>query len=114
MTEELEKLSSLLEKTLVNSAPVLSGNTQSHISIVDVKENEVTICVEAQYYDLDKWKKDKVIVFTSPNNYANFVNLYGGFGRGNDSMYWANRACYEVCEIIANEIGGILKNDLPL
>lgn len=114
-----ERLQSLLFTHLVTSSPILSGNMQSmiNISLFGLYRNEITI--EAPFYDMVKWHKSKQIVHTGESkkgftDYANWVNNLGAFGKHNKSENWVNRACYEVCQAIANEIGAVVINELPL
>lgn len=119
MADTVEKLTSLLFSTLITSSPVLSGNMKSLINIDNYSENECSIVIDAPFYDMTKWKKDKVIVHTGEQingktSYANWVNEAGGFGTHNKSEHWVNRACVEVAKIIANEIGATVVYDIQL
>jgi len=119
MEDSVEKLTSLLFATLVTSSPVLSGNMKSLIQISKYGENECEIVIDAPFYDAKKWQKDKTIVYTGEtyngkSAYAELVNKAGGYGTHNKSEHWVNRACVEVAEIIANEIGATVINELRL
>lgn len=119
MTDTVEKLTSLLFSALVTSSPVLSGNMKSMIQIDEYSGSECKIVIDAPFYDMKRWKKEGVVVFTGENikgktAYAEWVNKEGGFGTHNKSMYWVNRACVEVATIIANEIGATVINELQL
>lgn len=119
MTKALEKLYTLLNTNLLLKAPVFSGNTKDSIKITNIGERSVEIVIDPKYYDLGEWKKNKRLVFsmfdsTGSLSYADVVNQFGGFGSGNSSMHWVNRACYESANVIANEIGAVLDNKLPL
>ena len=119
MDNSVEKLTSLLFATLVTSSPVLSGNMKSFVQISKYSENECEIVIDAPFYDTKKWQKDKVIVHTGEtyngkSAYAETVNRSGAFGTHNKSQGWVNRACVEVAEIIANEIGATVINELQL
>lgn len=118
---DLIKLVNLVSTELSVNCPVLSGNMKSNLEIVDIKSNEITICISAPFYDLKEWKKTGVIKHTgSPKkwpqftDYAMWVNLLGAFGRHNKSQFWVNRSIYNSVTTIANEIGAIVINRLPL
>ena len=116
---DLLKLVDLVGIMLSVNCPVLSGNMKSNIEIVDIKDNEITICINAPFYDLDKWEKDKVIIHTNKlengmSDYAYIVNQFGAFYRKNKSQYWVNRSIYSSVNQIANEMGAIVVNRLPL
>lgn len=119
MTDALEKLYSLLSTTLFANCPVLSGSMKSHISFKGqvAGRNEFVIEISAPYYDIQKWIKEKKISYTGEvrngkTDYALDVNLSGGFGRHNKSERWVDRSCIEAAQVIANEIGAILINEL--
>lgn len=119
MINTVEKLTNLLFSTLITSSPVLSGNMKSLIQIDSYGSSESSIVIDAPFYDMKKWKKDGVVIHTGvriydKSAYAEWVNAIGAFGTHNKSMHWVNRACFEVAQIIANEIGGIVINELEL
>ena len=119
MDENVEKLTSLLFSALVTSSPVLSGNMKSYIQLSKYSANECEIVIDAPFYDSKKWKKDKTIIHTGETingktAYAEWVNKSGGFATHNKSQGWVNRACVEVAQIIANEIGATVINELQL
>jgi hypothetical protein len=103
-----EEIYSLLFSDLIFSSPILSGNMQENIKTAD----EMTIIIDAPFYDLKKWKKDKVIVHTGEvkngvSAYAYDVNLRGGFGTHNKSEGWVNRAILEAVNTIAGKYGNV-------
>ena len=105
MDNTVERLHSLLYSKLRFESPVLSGNMQMNIS-----EKGMNIVIDAPFYDMKKWLKDKVIVHTGKTYngyvaYAELVNKLGGFATHNESEGWVNRAIMDVVKIIANEIG---------
>lgn len=117
--ELLIKLVNLVSTELSINCPVLSGNMKSNLEITDIKENEITICISAPFYDLKEWKKTGVIKHTGKEvlgktDYAMWVNKLGAFGRKNKSQYWVNRSVFSSTTTIANEIGAIVINELPL
>lgn len=119
MADTIEKMTSLLFAILLTSSPVLSGNMKQNIQITRYGINECEIVIDAPFYDMKKWRKDKVIVhtgetFRGKTAYAESVNRSGAFGTHNKSEHWANRACVEVAQIIANEIGAEVINELRL
>ena len=109
MDDIVEKIHSLLFSNLVTSSPVLSGNMKSRIS-EEVTSDSMNVIIDAPFYDLEKWEKDKVIVHTGEvidgmTAYAFDVNESGAFGRHNKSEGWVDRAILQVVNTIANEIG---------
>ena len=109
MEDVVGKLHALLFSNLVMSSPVLSGNMKSFIK-TDIKADSMDIVIDAPFYDMKRWEKDKVIVHTGAvvngrTAYAEWVNRLGAFGRHNKSERWVNRAILEVVQAIANEIG---------
>lgn len=56
----------------------LSGNLANTITI-GVSENGYYIDIPAQIYDIQKWLKQGVIVYTEDGSYAQQVNIDGGF-----------------------------------
>lgn len=119
MTTELEKLYTLLNTTLYLDSPVLSGNMKSGIGLKSINDNEVVIAIEAPFYDRKIWEKSGAIVLTGAvvngkTDYAQSVNDTGGFGTRNKSMHWVNRVCLDVANIIAQEIGAEVINELSI
>lgn len=115
----LDKLFSLIYSDLIMSSPVLSGNMQSMIQLGQIGVKEVDIIISAPFYDNKEWEKNKIIKHTGESikgvtDYANWVNEIGGFGTHNKSEHWVNRVLYECCQAIANEVGGVVINELPL
>lgn len=115
----VEELSSLLLANLVLNSPRLSGNMKDNIKIVEMGEHKVVIELSAKFYDTSLWQKTGVIKYTSKNydsitDYPMWVNEVGAFGKHNASEHWVNRTCNDVCNIIANEYGGTVKNELEL
>lgn len=108
MDDIVEKIHTLLFSNLVMSSPVLSGNMKSLIK-QEVNDTR-NIVIDAPFYDLKKWEKEKVIVHTGETingktAYALWLNELGAFGRPNKSMHWVNRSILQVVNTIANEIG---------
>ncbi len=119
MDNSVEKLTALLFGTLIINSPVMSGNMKSLIQITRYGLNECEIMIDAPFYDIPRWKKDKTIIHTGETingkqAYAEWVNKAGGFGTHNKSEHWANRTCVEVAKIIANQIGATVINELQL
>lgn len=119
MADTVEKLTSLLFATLIVNSPILSGNMQGHIQIKDFNENKCELVIDAPFYDMAEWQKNKTIVHTGDiiggkTAYAEWVNKAGGFGTHNKSEHWVNRVCVEVAQIIASEIGATVINELEL
>ena len=112
-------LQSLLFMNLLNKSPVLSGNMVTSIGCGLTTPKQAEIIIEAPFYDLNKWKKDKTIVRTGEikrgyTDYAALVNEVGGFGTHNKSENWVNRAIFEVVSEIANGINATVINRLEL
>ena len=110
MEDIVEKLHALLFSNLILQSPVLSGNMKSMIQTGLQGSATREIIIDAPFYDMKRWNKDKVVVHTGETingktSYAEDVNLRGAFGRHNKSEGWVNRAVKEVVDTIANEIG---------
>lgn len=119
MEDIVEKLHALLFSNLVMQSPVLSGNMQSMIQTGMQGSATREIIIDAPYYDMKKWNKDKVVVHTGQvingkTAYAEDVELYGAFGRHNKSQGWVGRAIKEVVEAIANETGAQVVYEIRL
>lgn len=117
---DLEKLKNLLENILDINFPILSGNMYRHgVEIVSASDNEITLCIDAPFYDAKKWRESGAIIptgesFNGITSYAMWVNKVGAFGRHNKSEHWVNRACFEAVNTLANEIGAEVENELEL
>lgn len=119
MSNELQQLFNLLKANLYAQAPVLSGNLKNGIKVVNVEDNEITIEIEAKFYDTNEFRKTGKINYTGKNyggitDYAMWLNNLGAFGTGNKSKNWTNRVCYETCDGIAKQIQAEIINELPL
>lgn len=121
MDKILEKIYATLGENLYLSCPVLSGNMRNHIDVKTVLggAKEITIVISAPFYDQKEWDKNRKIVLTGEvkngkHDYAEEVNTFGPFGKPGKSQYWVNRSCYEVAQVIANETGAVVINELPL
>jgi len=116
MDEKLEKLYSLIYSSLNLNVPVLSGNMAQHIELVEIEPHKIVIKINAPYYDINIWEKEKRIVPVGPINgksgYAQDVNLHGAWGSNNASKGWINRTLNEACQVIANEYNAILEDKL--
>jgi len=115
----INQLYSLIYSNLYLQSPVLSGNMQSHIRVDSIKPKEITIVIEAPFYDMKEWSKTGRILLTGDSyngitNYAQWVNDIGAFGTRNDSMHWVNRVLYVCCKAIAVQEGAEVINELPL
>ena len=114
MTQELERLASLVLNYFKYNCIYLTGNTQEHISIIKVEDNRITIAIDPPDYDLDLYKKKRIVQYlNNGESYANETNQKGTVFRPNKTKYWANTNCVEICNIFASEIGAKLKNKLP-
>lgn len=117
MTEELQTLSSLVKMFLEERSPILSGNMMREIVLaqyVEINDNEVTLCIDAPFYDMKLWKEKGVILhkyltgkpgiasekWPDVISYAHWVNEVGAFGTHNKSMHWVNRAINEACSFM--------------
>ena len=119
MDDIVEKLHALLYSNLIMQSPVLSGNMKSLIQVGLQGGGTREIIIDAPYYDMKKWEKEKVVVHTGEvkngqTAYAEDVNLRGAFGRHNRSEGWVNRAVKEVVDTIANEIGAQVIYEIKL
>lgn len=116
---DVEKLYALVFYNLHCQAPVMSGNMLGHIQTSQAYGSEFVIVIDAPYYDVNEWRKNKQIVYTGEERngataYAEAVNALGGFGRRNKSMHWVNRVCVEAATAIASELGAEVINELEL
>jgi len=110
MTQELFNLSTLVKMYLEELSPILSGNMAREImlaEIVEVKDNEVTFCINAPFYDMKLWREKGIISHTGKSHngisdYAMWVNEVGAFGTHNKSMHWVNRALNEAALMMPN------------
>lgn len=114
-----DKLHSLIYTNLMLQTPVLSGNMQRHINVGQIGSAYGEIIIDAPFYDMKAFKKTGAVVHTGKSvkgktAYAEWVNKSGAFGRHNKSEHWVNRTLYECCLAVANEVGGIVINELPL
>lgn len=117
MNEILEKVYTLVNSTLYHKSPVLSGNMRTGIRIMKVEDDEVVTRIDAPYYDLEVWQKTKVILLTGETengktDYAEDVNLYGGFKSFNKSRGWVDRAVRDACEAVASQYDNVEVIDL--
>ena len=116
---DAEKLHALVFYGLHAQSPVLSGNMLSLIQTSEAYGTEFVIVIDAPFYDMNEWQKNKTIVHTGETidgktAYAQWVNDIGAFGRHNKSMHWVNRVCVEAATAIASEIGAEVINELEL
>lgn len=58
----------------------LSGNLAETINIEEI-ENGYRIEIPAEIYDIDKWSKTGVIIYTGQGSYASQVDEFGGFSK---------------------------------
>lgn len=103
-------LQSLIFMNLLNKSPILSGNMYGGIQCALSTPSQCEVVIEAPFYDMKKWKKDGSIIPTGEikqgkTDYAEWVNMLGGFATHNKSEGWVNRAVYEVVSEMANRIG---------
>lgn len=71
-----EKIKNKISKNFENIH--LSGNLMNSI-VVRRTTNGFEIDIPAEIYDLQKWYKEKVIVYTGEGSYAQAVDTEGGF-----------------------------------
>lgn len=70
----------------------LSGNLRDTITL-ERSKNGFRIVINARIYDLVKFKKDNVIIYTGDGSYASDVDVKGGFsGKHKD---YVERAIYK-------------------
>lgn len=110
MDDIVEMIHSLLYNILVIESPVLSGSMKSMIQSGMEDPSTRELIIDAPFYDVKRWEKDRTIVYTGDviqgrTAYAEWVNRLGGFGTHNKSEEWVNRAVHEVVDAIANGIG---------
>lgn len=119
MTNDAEKLYALVFYNLYTQVPVLSGNMASLIQTSEAYGSEFVIVIDAPFYDMKEWEKNKQIVHTGEvkngrTAYAEAVNAIGAFGKRNKSMHWVNRVCVEAATALASELGADVINELEL
>ena len=110
MTEELQMLSTLVKMYLEDLSPILSGNMAREImlaELVEIKDNEITFCINAPFYDMKKWRETGTIIHTGKkygdiSDYADIVNQMGAFGKHNKSEHWVNRAVNQAASYMPN------------
>ena len=101
---------------LIKESPILSGSMQYHIQM-GYGNDGYEIIIEAPFYDMKKWQKDKTLVYTGESHngvtdYALSVNEAGGFGRHNASEGWVNRCVNYVCRDVAQKYNGVVEGEL--
>lgn len=116
---DAEKLYALVFYGLHCQSPVLSGNMLSMIQTSQAYGSEFVILIDAPFYDMKQWQKNKTVVHTGKTvngrtAYAQWVNKVGAFGKRNKSMHWVNRVCVEAATALASEIGAEVINELEL
>jgi len=116
---DAEKLHTLVFYNLFSQVPILSGNMASMIHTSQAYGTEFVIVIDAPFYDVKEWEKNRTVVHTGQvidgkTAYAEWVNKLGGFGTRNKSMYWVNRVCVEAATVLASEIGAEVINELEL
>ena len=116
---DAEKLYALVFYNLYCQSPVLSGNMLSLIQTSEAYGSEFVIMIDAPFYDMKEWQKNKQVVHTNKTvdgktAYAQWVNDIGAFGTHNKSMHWVNRVCVGAAITLANEIGAEVINELEL
>ena len=118
MTSLEQQLQFLCFYNLLINCPILSGSMKKHVEL-GFDGNNLQIVIDAPFYDMKQWKKTGQIIYTGAvkngfTAYAYWVNEVGAFGRHNKSEHWVNRALNEACLIMANQIGAVVINGLPL
>lgn len=123
----VEKMYNYLNTILLATCPVLSGNMKKHIKL-NAKQSDmnemIKMSISAPFYDMKIWKKTGQIVYlrdiktskktgkqyktyktiNGKQHYAEWVNEYGAFGKGNKSKGWVNRACFSAAMQLASEL----------
>ena len=102
---------------LISECPILSGSMSIHISM-GYGNDGYEILIEAPFYDHTQFRKKGIIVYTGETkkgveNYAQWVNEVGAFGKHNRSEHWVNRVVNEVCSLVATQFGGTVEGELP-
>jgi hypothetical protein len=103
--EELlvRQLGTFVRDSLIQNCPVLTGNLVSHIKFTSYSEHTANIKMSAMNYNTRKWKTYDVMRFYNDYasnrkgqylrfDYANWLNIYGAFGRGRRDIGWVNNA----------------------
>lgn len=111
----LQQMTNLMKFHLKNRAPVLSGNLKMSIETEVLNDHTTQIVLNAPFYDMKEWTKNKNIVYTGKSingvtDYPYWLNKEGAFGKHNSSEGWTDRAIMDVVRVIAAHYGIPEKN----
>lgn len=82
------QLGIVLMNELRANCPELSGNLYNHIRFTSFGENKVNIKMTGNSYDMNYLRKTGRIKYDGRYDYANWLNIYGAFGRGGADVGW--------------------------
>lgn len=103
--EELlvRQLGTFVRNSLIQNCPVLTGNLVSHIKFTSYNEHSANIKMSGINYNATRWRETDVFRYYKKDyknskgknmrfDYANWLNIYGAFGRGRRDIGWVNNA----------------------
>jgi hypothetical protein len=99
--EELlvRQLGTFVRNSLIQNCPVLTGNLVSHIKFTSYNEHSANIKMSGINYNATRWRETDVFRYYSKASgsnryfdYANWLNIFGAFGRGRKDVGWVNKA----------------------
>jgi len=95
----VRQLGTFVRNSLIQNCPVLTGNLVSHIKFTSYNETSANIKMSGMNYNADLWRQRDVIKHYGKSagtdkrfDYANWLNIYGAFGRGRRDVGWVNKA----------------------
>lgn len=99
----VRQLGTFVRNSLIQNCPVLTGNLVSHIKFTSYNENSANIKMSGLNYNSTRWRETDVFRYYKKGalnskgqnmrfDYANWLNIYGAFGRGGKDIGWVNRA----------------------
>jgi len=94
----IEALGNTIQSELVIKSPIITGNMKTHISVVDKKEDEITICIDAKTFDMKEWRKSGKFIYDGRYNYAEIVNRKG------KSAKWVDRVLEDICSSVGKAL----------
>ena len=97
------QLGTFVRNSLIQNCPVLTGNLVSHIKFTSYNETSANIKMSGLNYDSNRWRNTDVFRYVKSGtmnskgqnlrfDYANWLNIYGAFGRGRRDVGWVNKA----------------------
>ena len=99
----VRQLVTFVRNSLIQNCQVLTGNLVSHIKFTSYNETSANIKMSGLNYDSNRWRNTDVFRYVKSGtmnskgqsmrfDYANWLNIYGAFGRGRRDVGWVNKA----------------------